>query len=93
MKKPNIYDVAKKTGVSSATVSKVLNNKGNISDQTKSKIFEAAEEINYYPHAMASALRGKKRIPLACSFPILEMLFLQSLQEMWRTPGMNITSV
>lgn len=79
MKKPNIYDVAKKTGVSSATVSKVLNNKGNISDQTKSKIFEAAEEINYYPHAMASALRGKKTHTIGLLIPDIGNAFFAEL--------------
>jgi len=44
-------DIAQKVGVSIATVSRVLNYDENfaVSDEVKRKIFEAAEEVNYYP--------------------------------------------
>lgn len=44
-----IKDVAKKSGFSIATVSRVLNNDANLSvtDETREKIYEAADELNY----------------------------------------------
>ncbi|MBO1913948.1 LacI family DNA-binding transcriptional regulator, partial [Microvirga sp. 3-52] len=44
-----IKDIAEKAGVSSATVSRVLNYDASLSvaDETKKKIFEAAEELSY----------------------------------------------
>ncbi|MEN1937502.1 LacI family DNA-binding transcriptional regulator [Paenibacillus sp. 102] len=44
-----IKDIAEKAGVSIATVSRVLNNDPllSVSDETKRKIFEAAEELSY----------------------------------------------
>lgn len=44
-----IKDIAERTGVSNATVSRVLNfdDKLNVSESTKEKIFQAAEELNY----------------------------------------------
>ncbi|BAK20883.1 galactose operon repressor, GalR-LacI family of transcriptional regulators [Melissococcus plutonius ATCC 35311] len=44
-----ITDIAKKAGVSISTVSRVLNYDSNLSvtEETKRKIFELAEELNY----------------------------------------------
>ena len=47
--KPGIKDVAKVAGVSPTTVSRVLNNRGYISEETRKKVYDAMEEINYYP--------------------------------------------
>lgn len=52
----NIYDIAKKAGVSPATVSRVLNNKPNISDRTYEKVRAVLEESNYIPNAIARGL-------------------------------------
>jgi DNA-binding LacI/PurR family transcriptional regulator len=58
--KVTIYDVAKRAGVSIATVSKVINNQtGNMRDSTKRRVQKAMEELNYHPNIMASALMGK----------------------------------
>lgn len=47
--KPTIYDVAREAGVSIATVSKVLNKNGRISDKTREKVHRIMEELNYQP--------------------------------------------
>lgn len=60
----SMSDVAKRAGVGVSTVSKVLNNYANVSEETKAKVFKAVEELNYVPNAIASALSSKnnKRI-------------------------------
>ncbi|WP_411843729.1 LacI family DNA-binding transcriptional regulator [Salinicoccus sp. HZC-1] len=58
--KPKIQDVAKVAGVSSTTVSRVLNNRGYISQKTKDKVFAAMEEINYVPNDLARSLFNKR---------------------------------
>ncbi len=63
MKKIGISDVAKRAGVSKATVSLVLNNKESgirISDRTRQKVLQAAEELNYYPNYGARLLSTGK---------------------------------
>ncbi len=55
----SINDVAKLAGVSTSTVSKVLNNYRNISEETRDKVLHAAAELNYVPNAIASALSSK----------------------------------
>ena len=56
----NISDVAKRAGVGVSTVSKVLNNYDNISDETRKKVMKAVEELDYVPNAIASALSSKQ---------------------------------
>jgi LacI family transcriptional regulator, sucrose operon repressor len=58
--KPNIHDVARIAGVSPTTVSRVLNNRGYISEKTKEKVYKAMEEINYFPNDLARSLFHKR---------------------------------
>ncbi|MFK8912120.1 LacI family DNA-binding transcriptional regulator [Streptomyces sp. YS-3] len=64
---PTSADVARLAGVSRATVSYVLNNTSSvrISEPTRARVREAAEELGYVPHAAARSLRaGRTRIVL-----------------------------
>ena len=49
----NIYDIAEKAGVSPSTVSRVLNDRGNVKESTKKKVLRIIEEENYIPSALA----------------------------------------
>jgi len=53
-----IKDVAKKAGVSIATVSRVINNNYNVSPEIKEKVLRAIEELNYYPNSVARSLKN-----------------------------------
>ncbi len=55
-----IYDIAKKANVSPMTVSRVINNKGNISEKTRKKVEEVIQELNYIPNSAAQSLNLKK---------------------------------
>lgn len=55
----NSKDVAEIAGVSRSTVSKVVNDYANISDETKKKVIEVIEKYGYVPHASARNLAGK----------------------------------
>ncbi|ADC51638.1 LacI family transcription regulator [Alkalihalophilus pseudofirmus OF4] len=55
-----IYDIAKKTGYSISTVSKVLNNYTDVGEKAKRIINEAVEELGYYPSSSARTLSTKK---------------------------------
>ncbi|WP_327327441.1 LacI family transcriptional regulator [Streptomyces sp. NBC_01210] len=57
---PTSADVARLAGVSRATVSYVLNNTSavRISEPTRRRVHEAAEELGYVPHAAARSLRA-----------------------------------
>lgn len=54
--------VAKRVGVSTATVSRVLNNLPLVKDSTRRRVLSAVEELNYYPNLHARSLAaGKSR--------------------------------
>ena len=56
----SIRDVAQKAGVAISTVSKVLNQYPNVSEETKAKVNEAIRELNFTPNTIASALSSKQ---------------------------------
>jgi len=60
-----IYDIAKLAGVSPATVSRALNQKIQVKDETKKKILEIAEELNYSPNYLARSLKKKRTFTIA----------------------------
>lgn len=55
----NIYDIAKEAGVSISTVSRVMNNKGNVNAATRKKVEEILERNNYTPSAIARGMVSK----------------------------------
>lgn len=56
----SIKDVAKHAGVAISTVSKVLNNYPNVSEETRTKVNKAVEELNFVPNSVAAALSSKQ---------------------------------
>ena len=56
----SIKDVAKRAGVAISTVSKVLNNYPNVSEETRKKVQDAVRELNFVPNSVAAALSSKK---------------------------------
>ncbi|MBI3006544.1 MAG: LacI family DNA-binding transcriptional regulator [Ignavibacteriales bacterium] len=74
--RPTIADVAEKSGLSVSTVSLVLNNKTNVSPQTRSKVQEAIADLKYYPRGNARGLAS--RVSGNIGFILTEDHFSQS---------------
>jgi len=55
-----MQEVAKKAGVSKATVSRVLSGKGYTSEETKERVYKAIEETGYRPNLLARNLATSK---------------------------------
>ncbi|MED9904940.1 MAG: LacI family DNA-binding transcriptional regulator [Lachnospiraceae bacterium] len=56
----SIKDVARHAGVAISTVSKVLNDYPNISEETKKKVNASIAELNFVPNTIAAALSSKQ---------------------------------
>jgi LacI family transcriptional regulator len=52
-----IKDIAKEAGVSTATVSYVINESGNIGKETRERVLKVIEKLNYRPNSIAKSLK------------------------------------
>ena len=89
----NIYDISEKSGVSIATVSRVLNNSPHVSAKTRAKVLEVMETYGYVPNAFARGLglNTMKTIGLMCPNPADPYLAeaLAHLERAFRQNGYN----
>jgi LacI family transcriptional regulator len=75
-----VTDVAKKAGVSTSTVSRVMSRSGYASLETRDAVFAAAKELGYVPNAIARGLKTQKSGFIAFIMPeILDAFFFTAL--------------
>jgi LacI family transcriptional regulator len=80
--KVSIVDIAKKSGVSISTVSRVLNGKADeyrISEKSQQKIKETARKLNYVPNQFAASLKSGKTNTIALIIPSLSNPFFAEI--------------
>lgn len=68
---PTLQDVAKRAGVSTATVSKVISNTPYFTEETRLKVMQAIQELGYSPNLPARALASGKTEIIAVVFPLV----------------------
>ncbi|MBM7097172.1 substrate-binding domain-containing protein [Bacillus sp. H-16] len=76
-----IKDVAKRSGVSIATVSRIINNQTGYSNKTKDKVLKAVKELGYSPNALARGLVGQPTRTIGVLLPNVSSLFAGKLFE------------
>jgi LacI family transcriptional regulator, sucrose operon repressor len=74
-----IKDVAYKAGVTVTTVSRILNNRGYIGTETRQKVNQAMEELNYQPNEVARSLFRKKTSIIGLIIPTASHPFFGEL--------------
>jgi LacI family transcriptional regulator/LacI family asc operon transcriptional repressor len=64
-----IYDIARIAGVSTATVSRVVNNTGNVSKKTRQRVLNVIHEANYTPNVFARGMgtNSMRTIGILCA--------------------------
>ena len=89
-----IKDVAKYAGVSTATVSRVLNKKGPLSEKTIQKVNETVEKLAYHPNVLARSLASGKNNTIGVLVPSYDHPFwselLQKMEEEAKRKGYNV---
>lgn len=80
-KKPNSFDVAARAGVSRTTVSYVLNGRLDlpIPQETRARVFQAAQELGYRHNQLARSLRSGKTLTLGVVLPGLDEPYLAEI--------------
>ena len=64
----SLKTIAEKCGVSTATVSKALNDQKDVSEETKHRIKKTAEALGYFPNAAARALKTNRSYNIGVLF-------------------------
>ena len=66
-----IYEVSALAGVSLATVSRVINNSGKVTEKTRQKVLSAIKEHDYTPNSMAQSLASRRSNSVGVLIPEL----------------------
>lgn len=74
-KQITIRDVAKEAGVSYQTVSRALNNKGEISETTKQHVLDVAQRMGYRPSSLARGLTTNRTYTIGLLVPDISIHF------------------
>lgn len=76
-----IYDVAREAGVSMATVSRVVNGNKNVKENTRKKVLEVIERLDYRPNAVARGLASKKTTTVGVVIPNIANAYFATLAK------------
>src|SRR5579859_5014537 len=82
-----IADVAKAAGVSVPTVSRILNNKEYVAEETRERVNETIRQLGYVPHIQAQRLRGGASRTLALHYPVESPHLLSGVVEIHYITG------
>jgi LacI family transcriptional regulator len=74
-----IKEVARKARVSTATVSRVINNSGSVDEGTRRIVVEAARELKYLPHAVGRSLSTRRTDAIGLLLPDLHGEFFSEV--------------
>jgi DNA-binding LacI/PurR family transcriptional regulator len=69
-------DVARQVGVSIMTVSRAVNGKDGISDETRLQVLEVIKTLGYRPSGIARSLATQKTLTLGLVVPDIQPIFL-----------------
>lgn len=93
-KRITIYDIAKKLNLNASSVSRALNNSGNVSETTKELILKTADELNYKQNSLASNLRKGHNQTIGVIVPHVNQNFFSNviagLEEITYQKGYNL---
>ncbi|WMJ85876.1 LacI family DNA-binding transcriptional regulator [Anaerocolumna sp. MB42-C2] len=74
-----LKDVARETELTVSTVSRVLNNRGYISEETRNKVYAAMKKLNYQPNELARSLSKRTTNTLGVIVPHLDHPYFSKL--------------
>ncbi len=79
MKKVTLKQIAELADTSIGTVDRALNNRGRISEETKQKILQIADQLGYRPNKLASSLSRSRAIRLGILYPAYPAYFFDEM--------------
>ena len=90
----NIYEVARRAGVSASTVSRVLSRPAVVSPDTRRRVLEMVEEMGYAPNASARNLRTRRSDKILVTVPDISnpffSLIIQGIEAAAQRAGYTV---
>lgn len=74
-----IYQVAQTAGVSLATVSRVINKQGNVTEATRAKVEATIKKLGYKPSGLAQALATNKTTNIGIIIPGANYVYISNM--------------
>ena len=91
---PTLEDVARRAGVSTATVSRCLNEPARVTDATRERVTDAVAALGYSPNFGARALAARRTRTIGAVIPTMEHAIfaraLQAFQEALQAKGFTL---
>ena len=91
---PTLSDVAKRAGVSTATVSRCLNSPDRVIQTTRDRVMEAVQELGYAPNFAARVMAAQRSNTIGAIIPTMENAIfargLQAFQDVLRARGYTL---
>ncbi|NEK21911.1 substrate-binding domain-containing protein [Sulfitobacter sp. JBTF-M27] len=91
---PTLDDVARKAGVSTATVSRCLNNPDRVVEATRARVMEAVKALEYTPNFAARVMAAKRTFTIGAIIPTMDNAIfargLQAFQEALHARGYTL---
>ncbi|REG90383.1 LacI family DNA-binding transcriptional regulator [Algoriphagus antarcticus] len=89
-----IKDIARELNLSASTISRALKDYPGISNETKRKVKEVAEKMNYRPNAIALSLRKSRSFTIGVIIPEVVHFFfstvISGIEEIAQSRGYNV---
>src|SRR3954469_20175664 len=93
-RRPTLVDVAAEAGVSLATASRALGDSTLVTDETRSRVLEAAERLSFQPNRLARSLRRGATMAVGLVVPDVAAAFyaaaLKSAQDVLEAAGYHV---
>ena len=90
-----IYEVAKVSGVSLATVSRVINDSDTVKEETKRKVLAVIRKLGYKPSGLAQALATNKTTNIGLIVPSANYVYISNLlngvSEVCKSKGFTLS--
>lgn len=90
-----IYEVAKASGVSLATVSRVINKQGSMTEETRKKVEDTIKRLGYKPSGLAQALATNRSTTIGVIIPSANYVYISSvlngITEVAKEKGFNLS--
>ena len=90
----SIKDIAEAVGVSASTVSRVINGKSYVNEETRKKVLAMVEQTNYQPNVLAKSLKMGRSNTICLMLPSIENLIFPAItrgvEEVARKHGFNV---